>query len=111
MFAKSIASCVVGLVLLGSSGLRAENNPAADDLYHQAVSLYRDGRFKEAAKAFKEAYVLAGDDVLLLNAARSWEKAGGREAAAKLYAAVHGRKGLPAEIKRRSWVFGRPSRR
>ena len=66
------------------------------------MSLYRDGRFTEAAKAFKEAYVLAGDDVLLLNAARSWEKAGDREAAAKLYIAVGARKDLTVEIKRKA---------
>ena len=96
---QRIVALVASLVLIVSADAYAQPDPAADSLYDQAVSLYRDGQFLKAAKAFQEAYVLAGADVLLLNAARSWEKGGDRAAATKLYSAVIARKGLSADIK------------
>ncbi len=92
-----VVALVVGLVTLQPSVGGAAT--PAEISYEQAVALYRAGRHAEAAQGFEETYLFDPQPVLLVNAARSWEKAGQPARAEQRLRAVLRGEGVPEEVR------------
>ena len=92
--APVIATLVVSVLLVAAalwvpaSASSPTSKAEADAAYAAAVELYRAGDYKDAANAFEEAYMKLPGPVLLVNAARAWERAGELDKARQRYEAV-----------------------
>jgi hypothetical protein len=88
MSPRSIAACVVGIVLVVASPAAAQSDGRRDaaHAFAEATKAFDAGDYTHAAKTFELAYSLAPHADALWNAARAWHMAGERARAANLYA-------------------------
>ncbi len=79
---------LVSAVPASAAPLSPADKAQADAAYTSAVELYRAGKYRASANAFEEAYMTLPTAVLLVNAARAWERAGELESSRQRYEAV-----------------------